>query len=407
MDSAGDQIPVTLLTGFLGSGKTTTLNHLMRQPAFADVMVIINEFGEVALDHLLIGERTENLVMEMSSGCLCCNIRGDLVKTLSDLSWRFSRNGERQFNRVVIETTGVADPAPIVQSLMADPAVASKYRLDGLVATVDLATGMGTLNEFTEATRQVAMADTLLLTKRDLVTDEQRDLLLRRIEEINPAAERVEVQDGQVAPEQVLDLGLVSSDGKLADVAAWLREEAYPGSAAHDPEGHKAFRGHDHCGHEAHDHGHGAHGQSGHADDQDGGQDGDQDGDKDGDQDIGIHHDHAHDVNRHDEHIRAFCFTIDDPIPEDVVGPWLEVMMGFVGADILRVKGILNVAGHEQPVAVHGVQHILHPPATLSAWPSEDQRSRLVFITRDIGPEEIEETFQAFSQPPDRAWGAA
>ncbi len=341
-------IPVTLLTGFLGSGKTTVLNHLVQQAEMADALVIINEFGEMALDHLLVAHSTENVVMEMSSGCLCCTIRGDLVKTLRDITWRFSRNGERQFHRVLIETTGLADPAPIIHTLMTDPQIASRYRLNGIVATVDLATGSNTLDQHSEAIKQVAMADTLLLTKADLVSEAQRTQLLQRLAAINPAAPRWEVSRGEIAPEKVLNLGLFSPESKTPDVARWLREEAYVQDVPH-----------------THGHGHG--------------------------------HEH-HDVNRHDDHIRAFCFAVDDPIPEDFLVGWLEVLMSLLGSNILRVKGILNVEGQDKPIVVHGVQHIFHPPVPLPAWPTDDHRSRLVFITQDVSKSAIEATFRAFQQ---------
>lgn len=359
-ESPSSPIPVTLLTGFLGSGKTTVLNHLVRQPELADALVIINEFGEMALDHLLVAHSTENLAMEMSSGCLCCTIRGDLVKTLRDITWRFTRGGKRQFRRVLIETTGLADPAPIIHTLMTHPQIAPKYRLDGIVTTVDMVTGMHTLDQHPEAVKQAAVADALLLTKVDLVSHEQRQALLRRLDGINPAAPRCEVRGGEIAPQKVLNLGLFRADGKSPDVARWLREEAY--APAHEPA--HAHHEHDHAHHD-HDHGHA--------------------------------HDH-HDVNRHDDHIRAFCFHVDEPIPEEVLTSWLEVLMAFVGSNILRVKGILNVEGSAQPIVVHGVQHIFHPPVPLPAWPSEDRRSRLVFITQDVDQEVVESTFEALRQ---------
>lgn len=218
MKTESPPIPVTLLTGFLGSGKTTILNHLVAQPELADALVIINEFGEMALDHLLVAHSTENLVMEMSSGCLCCNIRGDLIKTLRDITWRFSREGQRQFRRVLIETTGLADPAPIIHTLMTEPQIVSQYRLDGIVATVDLSTGMHTLDQHPEALKQAAMADVLLLTKGDLVTEEERTILLCRLHNINPAAPRCLVNNGEIEPSKILDLGLFSAQGKALDV---------------------------------------------------------------------------------------------------------------------------------------------------------------------------------------------
>ncbi len=374
---ASTLIPVSLLTGFLGSGKTTVLNHLVRQPELADALVIINEFGEMALDHLLVAHSTENLVMEMSSGCLCCTIRGDLVKTLRDITWRFSRKGQRQFRRVLIETTGLADPAPIIHTLMTHPQIAPKYRLDGIVATVDMATGMNTLDQHKEAIKQAAVADALLLTKADLATDEQRAALLCRLDVINPAAPRWEVSNGAIAAQKVLNLGLFTAEGKSPDVARWLSEEAY----ATSPHGH-AHEHHDQD-HDHDSHNHSAHDLHGHA------------------------HTHDHpDVNRHDDHIRAFCFTVEQPIPEETLADWLEVLMSFVGSRILRVKGILNIEGNAQPVVVHGVQHIFHPPFTLPAWPSEDRRSRLVFITNNVGRDVIETTFHAFREILPKAAGA-
>lgn len=356
-----DLIPVTLLTGFLGSGKTTLLNNLVRQPELADALVIINEFGEMPLDHALVAHSTENLVLEMSSGCLCCTIRGDLVKTLQDITWRFSREGRRQFRRVLIETTGLADPAPIIHTLMTNPLIATRYRLDGIVTTLDLATGMHSLDHHVEAVKQAAMADCLLLTKADLASTEQHAALLRRLDAINPAAPRWTVSNGEVEATKLLDLGLFSIQGKTPDVERWLREEAYATPRLHI--------------HRPTDHGHAMvrHGS--------------------------LHTDpshHQHDVNRHDDHIRAFCFSTDTPIPEEVLAAWLEVLMSLAGSNILRVKGILNIAGNEQPVVIHGVQHIFHPPTKLPAWPNEDRRSRLVFITQDVEREAIEKTFHAF-----------
>ena len=369
-NQSDDRIPVTLLTGFLGSGKTTVLNHLVQQAELSDALVIINEFGEQALDHMLVAHSTEKLVMEMSSGCLCCSIRGDLVKTLRDIAWRFSRNGQRQFRRVLIETTGLADPAPIIHTLMTDAKIAPMYGLDGIVATIDMASGSNTLDQHEEAVKQAAIADAVLLTKADLVNDVQRIALIDRLRKINPAAPRWEVYNGEVAPSKLLNLGLFNADGKTSDVARWLNEEAYETGSQHnnnldrDPDhhGHDAPELHNHHGH---DHLHG-------------------------------HDGHHHDLNRHDDHIRAFCFSVDEPIPEDMLAKWLDVLMSFVGSNILRVKGILNIEGQDQPVIVHGVQHIFHPPTTLPAWPNGDHRSRLVFITRDIDKRTIENTFRAF-----------
>jgi len=365
-----DRIPVTLLTGFLGSGKTTVLNHLVQQPELSDALVIINEFGEEALDHALVAHSTENLVMEMSSGCLCCSIRGDLVKTLRDVAWRFSRNGQRQFRRVLIETTGLADPAPIIHTLMTDAKIAPIYQLDGIVTTIDMASGSNTLDQHEEAVKQAAVADAVLLTKSDLVGDVQRTALISRLRKINPAAPRWEIHNGEVAPSKLLNLGLFNADGKTSDVARWLNEEAYETGSQDNNNLDRDPDRHDHDAPELHNH---------HGHDHLHGHDG-----------------HHHDLNRHDDRIRAFCFSVDQPIPEETLAKWLDVLMSFVGSKILRVKGILNIEGQEQPVIVHGVQHIFHPPTTLPAWPNEDHRSRLVFITRDIDKQTIEITFRAF-----------
>ncbi|MGE8047131.1 CobW family GTP-binding protein [Pseudomonas monteilii] len=353
-------IPVTLLTGFLGSGKTTLLNQLVGQREFANTLIIINEFGEMALDHLLVTHSQENIVMEMGSGCVCCTIRGDLVQTLRDITWRFTREGQRQFDRVLIETTGLADPAPIIHTLMTHEHVAPKYRLDGVVTTVDLATGMATLDRHPEAIKQAAIADVLLLTKGDLISLEDRTELLERISVINPAAPRWEILNGELQAQKVLNIGLFSHEGKSPDVGRWLNEKSYKTGS---PKFQIALQP--------------------------------QDSMNRGLFSAGLRAP-QHDVNRHDDRIRAFCFTIDNPISELALECWLEVLMSVLGNRILRVKGIINLEGFDTPAALHGVQHIFHQPAPLPAWPNEDRRSRFVFITQDVTREVIEMTFRAF-----------
>lgn len=368
-------IPVTLLTGFLGSGKTTILNHIIQQPAMANTLVIINEFGEIALDHLLVAHSTENVVTEMSSGCLCCTIRGDLVKTLWDVAWRFSRNGERQFHRVLIETTGLADPAPIIHTLMTDPQIASRYRLDGIVATIDMATANQTLDTHNEAIKQAAVADCLLLTKADLVAPRDKAALIRRLNIISPAAFRWQVEHGRIEAEKLLNLGLFSTQGKAPDVERWLREETYLSDSVHRHDQHKHEDHDHHHGHDEHDHGH----TKGHLD-----------------------HNLVHDVNRHDDHIRAFCLSVDKPVTEESYQAWLDLLMAYVGSNILRIKGILNIDGYDHPMVIHGVQHIFHPPIPLPAWPTEDRRSKIVFITRDVEREAVENIFRFITNVPCR-----
>ncbi len=343
-------IPISLLTGFLGSGKTTLLNYLIAQPALKDTLVIINEFGEIGLDHLLVAHSQEDVVVEMSSGCLCCTIRSDLKKTLKDITWRFAEGGQRKFNRVIIETTGLASPIPILHTLMTDGFISSRYRLDGVIVTVDAVNGMATLDHHTEAVQQAAVADRLLITKTDLADPVALTALQTRLAKLNPGAAQVLSAQGHVDPVLLLDAGLFKSTEKMPDVACWLNEQAF----ADQTDAH-------------HDH---------HHDD----------------------HHHHHDVNRHDDHIRAFCFTFDEPIAPDVFEEWLALFVGFKGENILRMKGIVNLAGEDKPVVIHGVQHIFHPTVTLPAWPSEDHRTRIVFITRDIEHATIARSFDAFMQ---------
>ncbi|WP_206244506.1 CobW family GTP-binding protein [Novosphingobium terrae] len=347
LSGATAQIPVSLLTGFLGSGKTTLLNTLVRDPRMSRALVIINEFGSIGIDHDLIAASKEEVVVEMSSGCLCCTIRGDLVRTLRDAPWRFARDGLCWFDRVVIETTGLADPVPILHTLMTDEQIASLYRLDGVITTVDAATGMATLDRQDEAVRQAAVADRLVLTKSDLVSPADLERMERRVRAINPAAPLIHVVQGAVDPAVLFDAALYDPAARGEDVQAWLNAEAY--ASGHHHHGH--HHGHDH----AHEH-------------------------------------HHHDINRHDDHIRSVCLTFEEPLDGEGVERWLDTLMMFASQDILRVKAILNLAGEAGPMVLHGVQHVFHPPMRLQAWPSEDRRSRIVFITRDLDEEALRST---------------
>ncbi|USX10708.1 MULTISPECIES: CobW family GTP-binding protein [Burkholderiaceae] len=380
-----DLIPVTLLTGFLGSGKTTVLNTLVQQPEMVDALVLINEFGEVGLDHLLVAHSREDIVVEMSSGCLCCTIRTDLARTLKDVHGRFSREGQRRFNRVVIETTGLADPAPIVHTLATHRDLRERYRLDGMVTTIDARNGEATLDVHTEAVKQAAMADRLLITKTDLAEADALERLTSRLHAINPGAGRILVSHGDVSANLILELGLFTAGGKIGDVRRWLAEERYRDDNhdhSHVHHAHRHDASHDHDA--GHSHGDGdGHEHETHANEKASHEEEDY---------------HERDVNRHDDQIRAFCFTIEDPIPDHVLTEWLDMLLSLMGPSMLRIKGILNVKGVDRPVVIHGVQHVFHPPMELDEWPDGDRRSRIVFITRAVEREMIEETFRLFSE---------
>lgn len=348
------QIPVSLLTGFLGAGKTTILNHLVRDPALAKTLVIINEFGAVGIDHDLLSVSQEDVVVEMSSGCLCCTIRGDLVRTLRDAPWRFARGGVCWFDRVVIETTGLADPAPILHTLMTDEKLVALYRIDGVVTAVDAANGMATLDAQEEARKQAAVADRLLLTKTDLASAEDASALEVRLKALNPGAPLIPTVGGVVDPARLFDAGLYNPATKSVDVQRWLNAEAY--ITPHDHHNHHGDHNHDH------------------------------------------HHDHHHDINRHDADIQALCLTFDEPLDAEAFDFWLHTLMMLKGPDVLRIKGIVNIAGIDKPMVLHGVQQIFHPPVMLDAWPSADRRTRMVFITRGVDEATLRDTLAIMTQ---------
>jgi len=352
-DKSATRLPVSLITGFLGSGKTTLLNKLLRHDGMADSAVIINEFGEVGLDHLLV-EAIDGEIAVLASGCVCCTLRSDLEETLRGLLVKRERGEVPAFSRILIETTGLADPAPIVQLLLNNPLVSHYVRLDAVATTIDAVNGPQQIGEHAEAVKQTALADRLLLTKTDLAATDTIAQLDRLLATLNPGATRHTVLNGEIAPDALFGAALFDPARKTADVRRWINESAY--------------RARTHGGPEAHgEHAHDRHARDEHA------------------------HDHAE--HAHAGGIRACCLTSDEPLSWDAVSFWLARLRKSAGQDLLRIKGILNLIGEDAPVAIHGVHHVFHPPVQLEGWPDADQRSRIVFITRGIEPADLHASF--------------
>ncbi|PHP65520.1 GTP-binding protein [Zhengella mangrovi] len=353
-----DQIPVTVVTGFLGSGKTTLLNRLLKDPALTDTAVIVNEFGEVGIDHLLV-EQSADGVIELSDGCLCCTVRSDLVLTLADLVDRVQSGRIASLKRIVIETTGLADPAPVLQAVIGHPALQWALRLDGVVTTVDAVNGMRTLDNHEEAVKQAAVAERIVLTKTDLADGDTVAALKGRLAALNPQAQILDAQD-EPSVAALMDCGAWNPDTKSADVRKWLAAEA----------GGDQGRDHHHGGH---DHGHG------HGDD----------------------HHHHHDVNRHDARIRSFSIVHDKPVDKLAVAMFLDLLASGHGDKLLRMKGIVELKDDpERPLVIHGVQSVMHPPVRLDAWPKGPRGTRIVLITQDLGEDFVRRMFAAFTDTP-------
>jgi G3E family GTPase len=356
-------IPLTLVTGFLGAGKTTLLNRLLKDPALAETVVLVNEFGEIGLDHLLM-EGAEDGMILMDSGCLCCTIRGDLVRALEDLLRRRDNGRIAPFKRLVIETTGLADPAPILNVVIAHPYLAMRYVCDGVVTLVDAVNGMATLDRHREALRQVAVADRVIVTKSDLAEASAQEELRRRIKLLNPG---VTILDAQRLPEarDLIHLGRFDIDAKPADVRAWLAEEAET-RRVHEPHRHG-----DDCAHATPDAEAGENGQA----------------------DVP----HIHDPGRHDDRIRAFTLRAEEPVRQATFDLFWQLLVSTHGPKLLRLKGLVNLAETPgRPLLIHGVQSVLHPPVSLEAWPDADETSRLVMIVDDLDPEVVERLWSAF-----------
>jgi len=328
--------PVTVLTGFLGSGKSTLLNRALGDPRFAETAVIVNEFGDIPIDHALVRRASENIVV-LAGGCICCQVAGDLVQALRELYFKRASHEVPPFQRAVVETTGLADPAPLLATLVEMPLVAARYALAGVVTTVDGVHGSRALDEHPEAVKQAAVADRIVITKTDLARSADLAALESRLAALNPAAARIHATMGAIDAAWLFDTGLHRHDGSRPDVAGWLGAGEWRSFAR------PAGRG------------------------------------------------------PHDERIRSFTWTAEQPVDWDALEAALETLLELRGERILRLKGLVHVAGLPGPLAIHAVQHTLYPPARLAEWPDNDHRTRLVFITRDLDSDAVAPILSTFN----------
>lgn len=346
------RIPVSIITGFLGAGKSTLLNQLLKDPDMQDAAIIINEFGDVSIDHLLVA-RSGDGIIELAEGCLCCTVRGELVDTLAELMDGIQTGKLKAVNRVVIETTGLADPAPVMQSIIGNPVISQSFSLNGMVTVVDAVNGLSTLDHHAEAVKQVAVADRLVLTKQKLSTEAQIAALTTRLRSLNP---RATIEDGDQEGWKAVSLlenGLYDATNKVGDVARWLGEEAH----------------HDHHHDHTHDHHHGEHGH------------------------------HHHDVNRHNASIRSFSIVHDRPVDPMAIEMFIDLLRSAHGEKLLRMKAIVQLSDNpDRPLVLHGVQSIFHSPQRLAAWPDPaDRRTRMVLITDGLPEAFVKDLFGAFT----------
>ncbi len=354
------RVPVTLLTGFLGAGKTTVLNAVLADNTAGRVAVIVNEFGEAGLDHDLIEESTDEIVL-MRSGCLCCSVRGDLSRTIADLLERRAA-GDLGFERIVIETTGLADPGPILQTLLVDCTLLQTTRMDGVVTVADAVHGDETLNAQFEAVSQAAMADLIVLSKTDIATPEQVQSIETRLTGLNPGVRIVHGVHGAVRgadlADQIWGLSGLRADAKNQQIMDWTTlgaSPAAPFSLTNNPPKPADPLAN----------------LSGFAEAKPA----------------------AAALPTHDSRIGTASIVLDETIPDAAFDMWLDTLIALRGPDILRVKGIVFLKGHDLPFVFHGVQQIFDMPVQVKDWPSDDQRSRIVVIARDLSRSDLDRSF--------------
>jgi G3E family GTPase len=337
------RLPVMLLTGFLGAGKTTLLNAILSDASSGRIAVIVNEFGEAGLDHDLIEESSEEIIL-MRSGCLCCSVRGDLSQTVANL-WQRRSKGELVFDRVVIETTGLADPGPILQTFLVDPFLFRATYLDRVVTVADAVNGSATLDAHFEAISQVAMADMVVLSKTDIVSMTDQHKFEARLKSINSGVRIVHSVRGAGVAEKIWELSELNLTTSKPEVLAW----AFGNKEGNDPFSNLSG--------------------------------------------MAQTKPQTSDFSVHDNRICSASIILEEPLRDEVFDLWMETLIGLRGPDILRVKGIVFLKDINYPFVLHGVQGVFDRPVPLKDWPKDDRRSRIVVIARDMSHSELQRSF--------------
>lgn len=356
-------IPVTIITGFLGAGKTTLLNRILTEEHGQKIAVIENEFGEESIDNDLLVRNEDEEIITMNNGCICCTIRGDLAENLIRLMEK-KKEGSAQFERVIIETTGLADPGPVAQTFFMDEDVSQFYMVDGIITVVDALNGGRTLDEQEPAQAQVGFADRILLSKVDLVDSEIVDDLCARLHRMNPRAPIIECNMGNVDIREVLDIHGFNLDAALELDPDFLKEAQEEGEHHHHGD-------HCCCGHD-HDHNHDHH-------------------DHDGECSCGHHHEegetcscgHHHHHPRHDDEIAAFVFESDKPFDPARLDSYMRTLTQVYGPDMLRYKGVLYMTGTDRRMIFQGV-HMLMAADLDKPWGDQKPTNKIVFIGRRL-----------------------